>query len=527
MPDTSIGGAIGRHGAWRGAFIAPRSDQNRGENSVIKQWPLGMGRSNYLYLNFATMADSAPQFGTPARDRYLRQFYKEESVTNSAIYSTASRYAALEWTLQGPPKTVVACRSVLQTSQHGQGWIPLMMPSATDLLTQDNAMFWELVRTANSPGAPVVGINAMDSARCIRTGRWDTPVIYVDLWGKEHLMAWYQVLSFCENPSPDEYMRGMQVSAVSRILRLAQIMRDVTVYKAEKVSGQFNRQVNVISGVSKKALEDAIVGQREEAGAQGLVRYIQPIIMAALDPKANLSKVTVDLASLPDGWDEEVANRWFVNFTALALGADPQDIAPLPGHSMGSSQQSEMLHLKSRGKGVALFTALITQAMNYQGILPSSVVFGYKNQDPSIEKDASQAAFFRAQARAQRVLSGEITPAVAAMIAVDEGDLDAKYLPFLNIRGDGNVEVGASGGIAEGEASIVISQEETRDRGLPTTIKLGQWDILDQAQTIAHDAWLMMTPSSKGRIYSIQTQPLDPASIIPNDGKLVLVGGGQ
>jgi hypothetical protein len=389
------------------------------------------GDNNYLLGVLAVKADEAPVWGTRDRDRWLRNFWKTENMLASGVYNMSTRYAAYRWTLKGLPKAAKAMRDILVASEHGRGWEYLIIPTIVDMLTQDNGAFMEIVRLDDSADSPCIQINHLDSARCFRTGNREVPIIYQDLNSKEHMMKWYQVIELTEFPNPDERARGKQVCAVSRMLRAAQIMRDIAIYQHEKVAGQFNRQLNIVSGVSKNAISDALEEQRLEASHEGLQRFILPVILTALDPRANLTKTTIDLASLPEGFDPEVAMRLYVIQMALAFGADPQDFAPLPGHNLGSSQQSKMLHEKGQGKGSALFMSLLEQEFNLQGIMPKSVKFEYEPQDTGLDKEQESVKLIRAQKLKVLVDATILTPEVAARMLVDNGDLESKYLESM------------------------------------------------------------------------------------------------
>lgn len=388
-------------------------------------------------LYYASVADSIPAWGgSPgARDRELRNFWHTEPVLASAMFTTVSKYAAFGWQLKGKgrdaPRTVKIYEKILHGAEFGQGWLPFITKVLIDLFTQDNGAFIEIVRTADDPIAPVVGINHLDSNRCVRTGKAQEPVIYWDLFGVPHVMKWYQIIPLAEFPSPVENMRGMQYCTVTRMLRAAQVMKDISVYKREKISGRFTKTIYLASGVQTKTINDAMASHQINADAQNLSRYIQPLILAALDPTARVSVEKIDLASLPDGFSEEESMRWYINQLALAFGADYQEYAPMPGGGLGSSRQSETLHLKTKGKGPRLFMNLIEHQFNRHGVLPNNIEFSFGDQDLSDDLDKTKLRIMRAEERAMRIKSGEISPEVAREIAVEFGDLDEKYLSEL------------------------------------------------------------------------------------------------
>jgi hypothetical protein len=141
----------------------------------------------------------------------------------------------------------------------------------------------------------------------------------------------------------------------------------------------------------------------------------------------------IDLASLPEGFNEEEAMRWYVAQLALAFGGDYQDFAPLPtSASAGSGSQSRVMHQKSLSKGSRLFMQMVTQIMNYRGIIPSSIQFSYEESDPQEDAQLADLKLTRAKERQVRILSGELNLAIARQVAVDEGDLKPEYILQLN-----------------------------------------------------------------------------------------------
>lgn len=386
-----------------------------------------------LVISYATFGDGIPAWGyRPAmRDIELRNFWPAEPLLASAIYSTVSKYVGFGWSLEGPARTTRIMQEILQGVEFGKGWLYMLTKVLVDYFTQDNGAFIEVIRAKDDPTSPCITLNHLDSALCYRTGIPSEPVVYKSLDGKLHRLKWYQVISLEEFPSPITRMHGMQYCAVTRMLRAAQVMRDIGIYKQEKISGRFVRAIHLVGGVQRKQIDDAIVQQREHSDNQGLTRYIQPLVIAALDPTARVTHETIEMASLPDGFDEESYMKWYITNMALATGQDYQDFAPLPAGNLGTSQQSQILHLKSRGKGPALFMKMFEHVMNFQGILPQNVRFLFGEQDTIQDTEKAQLRKLRAESRAAMLQSGEITPEVARQIAYDDGDLTEAQLQMM------------------------------------------------------------------------------------------------
>lgn len=394
-----------------------------------------------LVAQFADAADTIPMWGIQPglRDRALRAFWPGEPVFSSALYGTVARYAAFGWSLKGGPRTVSKMQDILHGAEHGRGWIPFITQVLIDLYTQDNGAFIEVVRAGRSPTSPVVELNHLDSGRCVRTGKWDNPVIYYDIAGAGHEMPYYNVIPLAEFPSPNENFRGIQYSALTRCLRAAQVMREIQVYQREKVSGRFTKAVHLVSGVPTRMIEDAIKQHQNAADDQGLLRYIQPVIIGSLDPTATVTAATIDLATLPDNFDQEVFMKWYITQLAMSFGTDYQDLAPLPGRAGGggaTGQTATVSHASSRGKGPALFMRTLEHALNWHGVMPSNVQFEFGEQDRGAEYERILLMKEYALTLQILVVAGVVTTQVARQLLADRGFLDVSYLELM---GDINV----------------------------------------------------------------------------------------
>lgn len=210
--------------------------------------------------------------------------------------------------------------------------------------------------------------------------------------------------------------------AVSRCFLAAEIIQSIAVYKQEKVGGTFTKAIDAVSGITQQNIDDALSMAEEQNLNKGLYRFSLPVIIPGVDPTSTLSHVHIDLASLPDNFSEDDSFKWYVAQLAAAFGVDYQEIAPLMTGNLGSSQQSEIMHLKTRGKGPALIMGLIEDIIN-NGLVPSNVEFRFLEQDLRSEKEKADARYTRAMDRAMRVKVGELDPQGARKIAVEDGDL--------------------------------------------------------------------------------------------------------
>lgn len=373
------------------------------------------------------------------RDRQLRDFIPTEPWLNSALASVCSRNTAFSWRLEGPDALVQAAQEMLVNANRGKGWQSFVTQLSMDLYSQDCGAFIELIRAGDTPTSPVINVAHLDSGRCYQTGNPEVPVIYLDRLGRIHRLKWYQVWNMQEMPSGVEAAHAgvfydLQYSAVTRLLRSAQILRSISIMTDEKAAGRWTKAVHIVRGVNPDKIQQAIEQAKMIADQQGLMRYMQPPIIGSHDPLAEIDVKTIELASLRDNFDEDVMMRWYIAVLALAFLVDYQEFAPLPGGNLGTSAQSQVLHMKSRGKGPGLFMKLFAHFMNFGGVLPRSVTFEWDEQDVDADKAQAELEGQRATARKTRVESNEIDATAAREIAVMQGDLTQEQFDAIEQR---------------------------------------------------------------------------------------------
>lgn len=386
--------------------------------------PQAGGPAGNILWWIAGVADSIPQWGKvpKRRDLELRAFWPTENQFASALGIVCARNAAFSWNIEGPPRASTRFHDMLVASNQGEGWANLIAKTSIDLYTQDYGAYWEVVREADRADSMPLAINHLDAYRCWPTGHPDYPVIYQDINGTYHLLAWWNVVSFTEMPTPIEGYYGLQYSALTRLLRAVQTIRNVSVYKEEKTGGRFTGAIHLIKGVSAKEITDAAAIHAANLDSQGLLRYGTPLMVGSVDPKADVGHDTIEIATLPDGWNEEVTFKHYVTQIAMAFLTDYQEFAPLPGGNLGTSAQSEVLHLKSRGKGPGLFMKMITHALNFQ-IFPKGVEFYFDEADLEAEKAEAELRNLRAETYKLYADSGLLDQLGIRQLALDAGDI--------------------------------------------------------------------------------------------------------
>lgn len=487
------------------------------ENNVAKSSVQNKDGSNYwnsTIIRLAAQYDIIPSWWSPDRDAFFRGYWYQDNFLSSAIYAIANRNSAFGWNLTGLDEDVKNAQQLLQFAEFGEGWQSFIAKNTVDLLTQDNGMFTEVIRPArvridgktlpavkeyhennnaewfafdngkrisvkdsaniyDSPLDLPIGIAHLDSGSCQRTGDTDIPVVYTDRSGKKHALKWWQVLSFNELPSPIEKMNGVGYSALTRLFRASHIMQSISIYTDEKVSGRFNRAV-FLTNVDPASINDAIALSNNDANNAGLIRYSQPIVASTLDPNAAVSLQTINLSEIPDGFNYNDTQNWYIANLALALGVDYGFLAPLPGKGLGSASQSETMERQSRGKSSRLFMDMISNAFNFKGILPESVQFSFTEVDTEEQNRIEKEKIDRANRMKIYIESGIVTTTVAQQMLSDVGDIPEVYVeqmgqedttPVTTTEGDENVEA-EEAQVEEVKTSHteVVSSEQVKER---------------------------------------------------------------
>ena len=377
----------------------------------------------------ASAADEIEPWGRRPkfRDLQLRQFYPTESLFSSSLGIIIARNSAFNWQVEGGERTAAKVRRVLENANMGEGWVNFNAKLSMDLYTQDTSPAFEIIREPDTPTGSLVAINTLDAAKLWHTGDPENPVIYRDRMGKYHVMKWWQIVVLSEMPTSVEGLYGIQICALSRLLLAAQITKSMAIYRYEKVSGRHAKAIHLVKGFNSQQLQDALSQMQANADSRGFLRYVQPIMLGSHDPKADIGHDTLELVSMPDGFKEDEAFKHYIAQISMAFGSDYQEFAPLPGGNLGTSSQSEVLHMKTRGKGPAIWMKLMTFALNSK-VMPENVEFSYAEPDLEAEKVEAEIRKLRAEERQVRILSGEISIEEARQMAADDGDLPQELL---------------------------------------------------------------------------------------------------
>jgi len=417
----------------------------------------GGGISTIFML--ATAADRIPKWGTNPyiRDVRLRQFFGQEAFSTSAISTLIARNMGFGWRMKGENDNQARddadtsgsgdgglmeyCRKTLtNSSDHLRGWQHFVSTLSLDLYTQDRSAIYEIVREVDNPAGRWIGLNHLDSLRCWHTGDPFFPVAYLNKNGKWQKLPWYRVQVLSELPATHETAYGLQYSALTRILAVAQVFRNTLQLMSEKTSGDFTKAIHVISGVTSKEVEDAIKMRQLTAEQEGQMRGLIPAILSTLNPDSDPKMITLELASLPEQWKLDEIWKWFTVVVAMGLWSDYGDFAPLPGNNLGTAAQSETMYERSKGKGAAVFRELVDHSLN-TFVMPEGVTFEWWVSDPGQDAQEASNTKARADARSAMIANGEIDAVASRKMALQAGDITQEVFDEMEAR---QVEIDAA-----------------------------------------------------------------------------------
>lgn len=346
-----------------------------------------------LWFNARIRGGVVSDWPSNERDYDLRDFWRREGndILAGAIGGYILRVTGYGWTLNGEDEPAINhFQDVLQYADLGGGWTTFLNKLAQDFLTTDKGAFMEIIgppRDKTKPLARANGVAHLDSVRCWLTGDLDYPVAYFNQRGEWHVLHWTRCAHIVDTPSPWAEHRNWGFCSTSRVLAASEVLRELAQYKKQKLDSAPPAGILTLGNVSQQQWRDMIDSFRLENRSRGYDLYNGLIPLTAVDPTRPPTIEITEFANA-DWMDQESEVRTYVNLVALGFGVDPQDIWPLAGGNIGTGTQSEVLHQKSRGKGIRNFMRQVERIINLN-ILPDSLSFEFDASD--IEEDQQRA----------------------------------------------------------------------------------------------------------------------------------------
>jgi hypothetical protein len=349
---------------------------------------------NWLYKSTSKWKELPPR-DSPDRDVFLADSWKLEPILAGAVYSMTAKMVALKWTCTGKKLQALRCAKMFSRAAHmgGYDWGGFISPVAEDFYSTNRGVFIETAKDGDPLYSPMVDLGHIDALCCGLTGNSRYPVIYQsEMVGQTLRFAPGEFIHFCSLPSPRERDLGSGFCAVDRAYRAAALLMGLHDYDDQKLDNLPPEGLAAISGLTMDEFQDALNMWMMKRREDDSLTFPQVLWLLGADPSA---KITVNLTSfsqLPESFDRRTVVEQYINTIALDFGVDAREFWSISAGGLGTAGESEIQHLKAKGKGPGEFISTFERHIN--GELPDGVDFAFDTQD--IEEDANFAAVTKA-----------------------------------------------------------------------------------------------------------------------------------
>lgn len=371
------------------------------------------------------------------RDYQLGQFWKASDHLSGAVYAMSSKMTTIPVRVVARDVSIKSHVQVaeqytellLKSTQFGEGWMTFFGRCVEDLITQDNGMFIEIIGPGAKDG-PIEGMAIsmanLDAARCVRTGNPLYPVVYTDTDGKMYKLHFSRVIYASQMSSPRREMNGVGFCCVSRCINAAQNLVDIAVYKQEKMGSRPIRQILITrGGLDPEDLKAAIALSESKMSSSGLSRFAKSVAVGDRNiPDSDLKQI--DIASVPDGFDERESTILGMAVISLAFGMDAREL--FPGMETGASKADAIIqHIKQAGKGPGQIIEQVSNLID-QKFLPPFLKVLFDNLDYTEDRQIADVQSVRGQTRERNIKNGITTTRVERETMKLNGEItDAQF----------------------------------------------------------------------------------------------------
>lgn len=448
--------------------VAKQSVQSRAEDSPFFSSDVVPDAGGFFWLSLARYNDAAPPYDIiypNARDRWLQNIARQESMMAAAVYAMKTRAQTLDFKISGPEAAKNRAEEMLLNPGLGDNYLSLVGKVIDDFYTSNNGVFIERI----APGDPrkpvgereILGFAHLDSRLCWRTYDPEFPVIYTNpVTSERHAMHRDRVVMLADNVQPNEMARGVGLCAVDRALQWVRIIRDSTIYREEKVAGKFTRAVGWAEGITKNQLRQALNAVDADQEMHDMVVYNKiPFITAPVNAAGQMGGVKLnmlDLASLPDGFVFKDDLTLYAYVLSFCFGVDAREFWPMT-QSGATRADAAIQHLKAQGKGFGLLIRALTWV--FRQVLPASVVMEYDFTDDEQDKLVAQLQREKTDTYDIALKAGAINALEMRALMIADGTLDEQILSSLEIPAN-EITMGSG---QDTQATENLREDETAD----------------------------------------------------------------
>jgi hypothetical protein len=401
----------------------------------IMPFPGGMGGGEYRVLPRELPGRNRYAYQT-ARDGIAFSTTRHAPQWGNAVTIAVAKAASRGWDIQsGVELRRKRWHALLMNSSASPafyGPTHFLEAHTRSYLLGGRAVF-EVERERNPYMSRVVAIHHLSPMRCVLTDDPQTPVLYLDKKGVTHGMRYYDVGIVGDGVDAtdgDALAGGMQFEeATARAYPKIILDAVINNYLYEKVSGSRPQIIYLIKGILDKTVTDAVNSAKESNAMKGLYAFMGAVVHG-VPGDTPLDMVEIPLASLPDGFDPQQLRDEINLVYCAAVGLDPNEIDPrlATARNLGSGGQSAVLNEKMSGKGLRAWEEKFEDCINYV-VADAATRFYFRERSTDDDLKLAQLKLARAQARKAMIDAGEITSEISRQMAVDDGDLDPRYLP--------------------------------------------------------------------------------------------------
>lgn len=354
----------------------------------------------YQMLQRAVKRGDLPPQGDPMADFILADYWKHEPILAGAVYSMAAKMGALTWTVTGPKRIAANVAKMLgrAASMEGYDWGGFIPATAQDFYTTNRGVFWDINRDEDQKYddlelylRPVADIGHIDALCCALTGNAKKPVLYMSVvTGQKRWFKPGEYIHFSSLVSPREEHFGIGFCAAARAWRAAKLLTGLHNYDEEKLNNLPPEGVAAVTGLTLAEFKDALAFWKSSRKANDSLTFPQVLWILAGQANTKVGLEFIGFSQLPESFNREVVIDQYVNTLALVFGVDAREFWPISTSSMGTAAESEIQHLKAKGKGPGELITTIERKINSE--LPDGVVFEFDTQDSGEDKVASEIA---------------------------------------------------------------------------------------------------------------------------------------
>lgn len=331
-----------------------------------------------------------PPYGDPQRDFILDKFVKLEPILAGAVYSMTTKAGSLSWTIMGKKQEVIAQATVLDTavSMNGNGWGDFISNTAYDFNVLDRGTFWHTPREGSTLVGKLGQLVYMDALNCAMTGNMKKPVYYSSsVVGQSLILSPGEYAHFASMISPREHHFGSGFSPAARAYRSARILFGLSNYDWDKLRNLPPEGVAAVSGLTKDEFLDSLAIWKAARKQNNSLTYPMVLWLLGSQPGTEVGIDFIGFSQIPESFNRKDVVDQYVNILALDFGVDAREFWPVSTSSMGTAAESEIQHMKARGKGPSELITQIERWFSREGI-----IFSFDTQDVGEDQVAAAIA---------------------------------------------------------------------------------------------------------------------------------------